>query len=306
MKTAIVLIIFNRPSLTQKVFDEIKKAKPSQLFVISDGPRNENERTLVEGVRKIIKQVDWECNVYKKYSEVNLGCKISVSSGLDFVFSKVDRAIILEDDCVPDQSFFPYCEELLEKYQDKKEVVHITGTNLLINKKVSEHSYFFTKHVSVWGWATWKRAWKQYDVTMKDFSKNNGKILSTVFSNKRAQNTMQKQMFAVYENKIDTWDYQWAWAVWKNDALAIMPQSNLISNIGFGKSATHTKFSGKYDSMRRSSVDFPLSHPKSVQTNEDADQLLEQNLLLERILFDAGLQKIRSIARSISAFGKKP
>lgn len=160
MNTPVVLIIFNRPLLTQIVFDEIKKIQPRQLFVISDGPRNDGEKSLVEQTRKISEQIDWKCEIFKKYSNTNLGCKISVASGLDWVFSQVEQAIILEDDCVPDITFFKFCDELLEKYKENKSIMMISGDNFF--EKESTFSYDLCHHSLIWGWATWGRAWKQY------------------------------------------------------------------------------------------------------------------------------------------------
>lgn len=161
MKTPVVLIIFNRPTLTQKAFDEIKKVKPAQLYIISDGPRNKKEQVLVDESRKIIEQVDWPCVIHKKFSENNLGCKISVSTGLDWVFSQVEKAIILEDDCVPDLSFFRFCEQLLIQYENNKQVMMISGDNFF--KTHAEFSYDFCHHSLIWGWATWRRAWRLYE-----------------------------------------------------------------------------------------------------------------------------------------------
>jgi len=309
MNIPVVLIVFNRPSLTQRVFNAIKEVKPPQLFIISDGPRTakgEDEIQKVLETRKIIETVDWKCEVFKKYSKTNLGCRRSVSEGLDWVFRHVEQAIILEDDCVPDLSFFPYCEELLSKYKQDNRVMHITGTNLLTNKKATSDSYFFTHHVSVWGWATWKRAWKYYDVEMKGYENEAKTILTKILVNPRMINAMQKRLDSVVSGKLDTWDYQWAYAIWKRKAIGIMPNNNLISNIGFGKDATHTKQGGIYDQMKTKSIDIPLKHPAKIITNETADKILSTNLLPEKILLHYISYFVTSIMRFLSTFAGTP
>lgn len=193
MKAPIVLITFNRPLLTKQVFNVISKAKPSVLFLISDGPRNGAERKLVEETRQIISLIDWPCKVFRKYSDVNLGCKISVSSGLDWVFSRADRAIILEDDCVPDPSFFTFCDDLLDKYEDNPKIMHITGSFLLGNNSVSKDSYYFSHFTSVWGWATWRRAWTKYDVAIKDWQNNSQIVLNQTLKDRRSRDFMNKR-----------------------------------------------------------------------------------------------------------------
>ena len=166
LNTPVVFIIFNRPDTTQKVFDEIKKVKPKKLFVISDGPRKPSEEKLCVETRKIIDGVDWECEVLKNYSDKNLGLKERISSGLNWVFNNTEEAIILEDDCVPDQSFFKFCEEMLDRYRGNKNIMMIGGSNPLKDFEI-ENAYTFSKYYQIWGWATWKRAWDKYDIDMK-------------------------------------------------------------------------------------------------------------------------------------------
>lgn len=278
MNTPVVLIIFNRPLLTQKVFEEIKKIKPEQLFIISDGPRNEGERKTVEEVRRVAEQVDWTCKVSKKYSDNNLGCRMSVSSGLDWVFSQVDRAIILEDDCVPHQSFFPYCEELLEKYQNNDKLMHITGSNLLLDRKVTKDDYFFSRYMCPWGWATWKRAWKKYNVTMSLWKSDTKTLQHILKQDKKAILFWEEIFDNVYENKIDTWDHQWTYAIWSHDGYTIMPKKNLIRNIGFGTHATHTRYANHFENMPTSTLTFPLKHPNSIVQNNSADRYMQHNM----------------------------
>lgn len=272
MDTPVVLIIFNRPFLTQKVFDEIKKSKPKQLFVISDGPRNEEEKKIVEETRMIIEQIDWKCNVLKKYSENNLGCKVSVSSGLDWVFSQVEKAIILEDDCIPDPTFFKFCEDLLEKYSDNKKVMMISGDNFF--EKESKFSYDFCHHSLIWGWATWRRAWRQYEVanTSKPevFEKRRNEL--SQFVSTRRLDAIKKTL----EGKIDTWDYLWQYAMLLNCGLCVYPSVNLVKNIGFGNAATHTKYKTFHSLLSQRPINFPLQHPTNVKSNKSFDDKISR------------------------------
>ncbi|NEP76999.1 MAG: glycosyltransferase family 2 protein, partial [Okeania sp. SIO3B3] len=185
----VVLIIFNRPDTTAKVFEVIRQVKPPQLFVIADAPRldksGEVERCIA--ARKIIDRVDWQCEVLTNYSEINLGCRERVYSGLNWVFSLVESAIILEDDCVPHLTFFRFCQELLERYRDNNQVMAISGDNFQFGNNTTEHSYYFSRYPHCWGWATWRRAWKNYDNQMQLWSKLRGsKWLENILQNSRA------------------------------------------------------------------------------------------------------------------------
>src|SRR4028118_433764 len=169
MKTPVVLIIFNRPAQTEKVFEVIRQAKPPKLLVIADGSRAERpgEAEKCAAARAVIDRVDWDCEVFKNYSDVNLGCDPRISSGLNWVFETVEEAIILEDDCVPHPTFFRYCEELLERYRHDARVMNISGQNVLFGRHRTEYSYYFSRYTLCWGWASWRRAWQYFDVDVK-------------------------------------------------------------------------------------------------------------------------------------------
>jgi len=204
--TPVLFLIFNRPNTTQKVFNAIRQAKPKQLFVAADGPRKgkEGEKEKYEQAREIIEQVDWNCEVRTLFREKNLGCKIAASSAIDWFFENVDEGIILEDDCLPSQSFFRFCQELLEYYRDDTRIMMISGNNFQFGKVRGEGSYYFSKYAHVWGWATWRRAWKHYDVNMKnfeDFLKSNQII--NIFKIKQQQKYWMKILQLVYDYKID-------------------------------------------------------------------------------------------------------
>jgi hypothetical protein len=207
------------------------------------------------------------------HSDVNLGCKRRVSSGLDWVFDTVDRAIVLEDDIVPHPTFFRFCDELLEKYADDERVGAICGTNMQDGIKRGQFSYYFSRYNFAWGWASWARAWKFYDVAVKlwPFINEEGYFRS-LLPNKRSFNYWINIFQDVHQGKIDTWDYQWTFACWANSMLAVLPQVNLVSNIGFGEGATHTidPFS-RVAGIATESMPFPLAHPDFVMRHEIAD-----------------------------------
>ncbi|RSD35371.1 MAG: methyltransferase FkbM [Methanohalophilus sp.] len=275
LKTPVVFIIFNRPETTEKVFNEIARAQPPQLFVIADGPRKDNISDSIKcaAAREIINRVDWECEVFTNYSEVNMGCKLRISSGLDWVFENVNEAIILEDDCLPHPDFFKYCEELLDFYREDNRIMHIGGNNFLCARESLEYSYYFSAYSHVWGWATWKRAWKYYDVNMESWPyvrKHN--YLSVFFPNKIEYQNRIKIWNSVYEGEIDTWDYQWMFAILSQGGFSILPKNNLISNIGFGNEATHTKIEDKFHSnLEVENIQFPLIHPSFVMRDLFSD-----------------------------------
>jgi len=169
LKVPVLFLIFNRSDTTQLVFNEIRKAQPAQLFIAADGPRKDRPEDIenCRKVREIIRQVDWDCSVSTLFRDENLGCKRGVSSAIDWFFSHVDEGIILEDDCVPDPSFFPFCQELLERYRDDERIMVISGDNLQFGRRKSQYSYYFSRCFHLWGWATWKRAWDNYDIKME-------------------------------------------------------------------------------------------------------------------------------------------
>lgn len=281
MKTPVVFIIFNRPDTTQKVFDAIKQAKPEKLIVIADGPRThkEGEAEKCKQTRDIINSVDWKCEVIKEYSKSNLGCKKRVSSGITNAFKLVDRAIILEDDCLPNQSFFRFCEEMLEKYNNDKQIMAITGDNYLFEKSsMIKTSYYFSKIPNIWGWATWKRAWDKYDIKMKSWPQ----MKTNVNFNK----SWTKRFQEAYENKIDTWDLQWVFSCLDHQGLSIVPRQNLVSNIGFANAATHTNIKTIVAEMATPEMQFPLIHPKSKIANDSADKISQFHFTRLGIIID--------------------
>jgi hypothetical protein len=267
----ILVLIFKRPDLTQLVFDQIREIKPKQLFISADGARShkEGEAEQVAATRKIFEAVDWDCEVKTLYREENLGCRKAVSGGINWFFEQVEHGIILEEDCVPDLSFFPFVKEMLEKYQDNDEVMAISGLNL-IDSQFSElnDSYLFTKFVFYWGWATWRSAWKKNDVHMKrfpEFVENN--YIERLLANTSAQKYLQQKFHETHTKQNDSWAYAWFYSCVLNNGLSIVPKYNLVQNVGFGEEATHTNFAEKSFQTTSKPLTFPLNHPKEIKAS---------------------------------------
>lgn len=300
LTTPIAFVIFNRPDTTRRVFEAIRKIRPSQLLIIADGARNKDEWAKCNEVRTITENIDWECRVLRNYSEINLGCKKRVSSGIDWVFENVDRAIILEDDCLPHESFFYYCEELLEKYNNNPRIMHISGDNFQAKniKFIYNESYYFSVIAQIWGWATWRRAWKLYDLDMNSWPqiKASGALKNTLHSDAvvdRWSYLFQQH----YENKINSWDGQWTYACLINNGLCIMPKVNLISNIGFGKDATHSKTeTHEFANIPTCEIEIPLTHPRDIVANIEADKYTQSYVFTVNRYWG---QKIRWFFKSV-------
>ena len=276
LTTPVALIIFNRPDKTKKVFEQIRNAKPSKLLIIADGARSNvaGEDKLCKEVKSIVENVDWDCTVFKDYATENLGCKDRPTTGLKWVFEHTDKAIILEDDCLPHPSFFQYCQKLLEHYKDDERVNIISGSNFFSELSDKKESYYFSIFHHFWGWATWKRSWENYDIEMINWPKLKAKhYIEVIVKHKQSAKYCETLFDEVYTNKLsNAWDYQWIYSSWINYGVAIIPSNNLISNIGFGEDATHTKDPRNIRSnVRAEGIEFPLIHPAKVERKVGAD-----------------------------------
>lgn len=251
-------------------------------MVIADGPRSEQEREKCERTRQVIETVDWDCEVWRNYSETNLGCKRRISSGLDWVFENYEEAIILEDDCLPNHSFFRFCSDLLERYRHDERISCISGNNFQFGRQRGNYSYYFSCFTHIWGWATWRRAWKNYDVGIKLWPElKSTSWLFGILGNKAYVNYWVDIFDKVYSGEIDTWDYQWLFTNWAQNGLTIIPQENLVSNIGFGKDATHpTSRENRSLNIPHGDIDFPLNHPPYVIREYEADIFTMRNSYL--------------------------
>jgi len=271
--TPVVFFIFNRPRHTQISFSEIKNQQPKQLFVIADGPRNShpNDAHKVEETRRIIEQVNWPCKLELNYSNINLGCRKRLITGLDWVFSKVDRAIVIEDDIVPNPDFFQYCDLLLEKYKDQNEIMAISGDNFQDGIVRGEASYYFSKYAHIWGWATWARSWKLNDPDISFWPKfkasQNWDSLALSRNEKKYWESILNKM---YLHQIDTWDYSWMASIWFHGGLSVTPNVNLVTNIGIGPEGTHLVSLEEKDGIPSSPLKI-TTHPKMIQQDIKAD-----------------------------------
>ena len=276
LRTPVAFLIFNRPDTTAAVFAAIAKARPATLLVVADGPRasRRGEEELCAAARAVIGRVDWPCQVLTNFSDHNLGCRGRVSSGIDWVFSQVEEAIFLEDDCLPDPTFFPFCEQMLDRFRTDSRVMHIGGTNFQGAARISDDSYYFSRHVHVWGWASWRRAWQHYDVDMGawTWARATGRI-SDILSTPMERRAFTPLFDRVARGEIDTWDTQWTVACRAQNALSIVPARNLVSNIGFRGDATHTSDSGHpVATMPTFPLAQPLTHPAYTLADSAADE----------------------------------
>ena len=274
-ETPVLFLIFNRPETTALVFAQIKKVQPKFLFVAADGPRKnkDGEEKKCSQAREIVmNEITWNCVVKTLFRDDNLGCGRAVSESITWFFENVEEGIILEDDTVPDLSFFSYCANLLDRYRMNLTVMHISGCYFLKNHETSPAdlpTYYFSKHIHVWGWATWKRAWKNYDLALKNFTPNQNQIQSYFGRHASFWNGIFTETKL---GNIDTWDYQWMYCICTQNGLAINPTTNLIKNVGFNTDATHTKDNNSLFSAVETAPITQLNHPTTIKVNEQRDE----------------------------------
>lgn len=272
----VYLNFFNRPNTFRKVFNAVKEAKPSILFLSCDGPRKGRNDDVenIEKCKEIVNDINWECKVYKNYSDDNLGCGKRMYSGISWAFEYVDRLIVLEDDCVPSNDFFLFCQELLEKYKDDNRIYMINAMNHLIEYNDTNSSYFFGPGCC-WGWATWKRAWEQVDFDMNflndSYSMKCIERKYPFYNNSIKEGKIKKQKLLM-ENKMSSWTYQSGMACALSSQMAIIPKVNLITNIGLTEDSVHAVNNSKKISIRTQKyfnlptkkIEFPLKHPRYI------------------------------------------
>lgn len=272
----ILFIVFNRLDTTKRVFAEIKKIKPKRIFIAADGPRERQlgEKDACDRVRKfILDNIDWDCEVKTLFRDKNSGCGKAVSFAITWFFDNVPEGIILEDDCLPNPSFFPYCEELLKRYRNNKKVMHISGDQFVPDFD-NGASYYFAKLMHCWGWAGWADRWKHYDFDLKGFGKES---LNNFSFNENVKSYWQDILKRVRSKEIDTWDYQWTFKIVERNGLCVNPSKNLISNIGCGEDSTHTP------DKNCSTANLPtyeikeLVHPRKIKIDQGAVDYIYQD-----------------------------
>jgi hypothetical protein len=243
MKSAVLFLVFNRPDTTSQVFEAIRAARPPRLYIAADGPRSsrEGEKERCDEVRSIATNVDWPCEVKTLFRDENLGCKVGVSEGINWFFENEEEGIILEDDCLPNLDFFHFCDASLEKYRTNSSVFSISGTNVL-GKWASDSDVIFSLMGGNWGWASWRRAWNNYQLDISPLcTEDNWGLISKLIKSKRLVSQLKDMMHAaVYSSNINTWDYQWLFIRMLNGGASVVPKVNLVTNIGFRADSTHT------------------------------------------------------------------
>ena len=297
---AVLLIFFNRPDHFRQVFEQVKKARPSRLYLSCDGARADNQSDIekINECKKIAEEIDWTCEVFKNYSEVNLGCGRGPKAGIDFLFQHEEYGIILEDDCIPSVSFFPFCKEVLEVYKNDRRVFCITGINAEKESLDCPDSYFFGYSGTNWGWATWKRNWIDMDYALSfvedpytlSLMRNKNKQLSGKKGLKEVKTMIATNQRVKNGENISYWDVQWQTGRYLNHQLAIIPAKNMITNIGVGADSTHAQTMKKNETAgetvgkisflfnKRYEIDFPLKHPKYMIPNTDYDRRIDRFL----------------------------
>lgn len=270
----VVFNFFNREETAVKVFGAIRQARPRKLYLVADGARKDRngEEEKVNALRRTIEgMIDWECDVKKNYAKQNMGCKARIVTGYNWVFEKEEMAILLEDDTLPLQSFFPYCQELLEKYKDDERIFLIAGNNLYQSYEIQE-SYAFSRFPSTWGWATWRRAWQCYDDSAETWGKMQKRQAIEQFYGKKLGKLYKEVLNWGFSGQIDTWDWQWEASRLYHFGIGIAPKYNMICNIGFESGeATHTLGKCIYD-FRTHEMAFPLQHPDTVLPDAELDK----------------------------------
>jgi hypothetical protein len=293
LKTPVAIFGFNRPEMIKRVFERVREAKPVQILIILDGPRLNvaKDKEKCNKVKDIFSQIDWPCEVKRNYADTNMGCKTRMETGISWVFEQVEEAILLEDDCLPEQSFFQYCSDLLVKYRDDMRVGMIAGHTQYLGSNMAKcYSYYFDTLPHIWGWATWKRAWKKNDIEMVTWPVlKQQNMMKKKFLKPRYAEFWTNVMDATHEGKLNTWDSAWALTMFRENFLCIHPNCNLISNIGFGGESTHTKYAqSPWSNLPTKALVFPLIHPLSMNPDFEIEKRVMETLyapsLLNKIL----------------------
>ncbi len=288
MDIAVLLIVFNRSDTTLQVLEQLRKAEVSKLYIYSDGPRKgqiEEVATLQVVQQKVLEAVDWDCKISTHFQKQNEGPRLALGHAISWFFEQEEEGIILEHDCVPALSFFPFCKTLLQHYRHDERIMHISGDNFQFGKWRGDGSYYFSKLNHIWGFATWKRAWKLYDVEMKLyplFKKENR--IRDIIQDKRSRKIWMSIFERTFQKTLETWDYQWTFAMWCNNGLAILPNVNLVSNVGFDSKALNTTNPDhKLANMQRIELE-EIKHPSFILSDEEADKFATNDVFNPTLL----------------------
>ncbi|MEQ8556264.1 MAG: nucleotide-diphospho-sugar transferase [Cyclobacteriaceae bacterium] len=288
----VLVLIFNRPDKTELLIKHLSTVKPQKLYIAADGPRSEKESQLTEKTRKVIEEhINWDCEIQKRYRSENLGLRVAVSSAIDWFFESERAGVILEDDCLPDPTFFQFCKELLEKYKDNDQIMHISALNSF-PKPTDLNGYHFSIYPKSWGWATWKRAWEKYDDSIEKYqvatkSDKWSEMFQTSLGMTFWKLIIEKMSIRKSRMRSTSWAYFWTLSVRYHDGLCINPNVNTIKNIGFDLDATNTSESGDFSDYMRNiaveSIQFPLIHPSDIKSDKEEDhKFLKYHLINSR------------------------
>ncbi len=275
LDTPVLFLIFNRPDTTVQVFDRIRQAAPRQLFIAADGPRPDKPEDIerCRQVQKIVGNIDWECEVKTLFRNENLGCGLAVSEAVTWFFENVQQGIILEDDTVPDLSFFSFCAEMLDFHKYNEQIMHVSGTSFLKQVPSSNMSHYCSRYPNIWGWASWARAWKYYDFRLSKFENLDSVMRNSVHTLTAKEMSYWESIFLNLKLNIrSTWDYQWLFCVWNKSGICITPTANMVSNIGFGQDGTHTHNPDwEIAGLPVYRIKIPLKHIAELKINERND-----------------------------------
>ncbi len=299
MDTPVLLLVFNRLEPAERVLNKIKEARPEKLFISADGPRESvlGEKEKCEKLRTtLLQKVDWPCEVQTLFQDQNLGCGKGVSTGITWFFENVEKGIVLEDDCLPDASFFNYCEVLLDKYQDDKRIWSIQGVNHQDGMKRGKASYYFSFNNHVWGWASWSDRWDKYEFMIEEADES---IIKKYLANPEVDRYGLHYYKSVLTSldRIDTWDYQWLYTMWRNNGLAVIPNVNLVSNVGHSEGATHTTESDKFANKPTYNIG-EIVHPEKIERDLEADAYDLKKMLNKPSLLRRAIRKIKYLLTS--------
>ncbi len=269
----ILFVVFNRLDTAERVFEKIKELQPQKLYIAADGPRvnKEGEQEKCNEVRALAKKVDWECELKTLFREQNLGCAKAVSGAISWFFENEEMGIILEDDCLPHADFFPYCQELLEKHKDNSRISMISGSNFQEGHKRGNASYYFSAIPLIWGWATWRRTWQNYDLYLNNYSLTDFKKNIKPYFSFYERLVWKDRFLSMKKRENNTWDYQFVFHIWKQQGLCIVPNVNLVTNIGLDSGTHFEKIATNHKFFIQSAPILPLVHPKQIQQDKQAD-----------------------------------
>ncbi len=270
----VLIHLFNRPNMVVDLMQQIREAKPKKLYISSDWARDEKlgEADLVNQSRNLaLQQVDWDCEVKTLFQTKNLGTRYAMMAGITWFFENEEEGIILEEDCLPNQSFFRFCTELLAYHRHDPRIMHITGTNQQFGNKIGTASYYYSNFPSIWGWASWRRVWEKYDPKMELFPEFEAENLAiNIFNDPIITNEILKNLRLTYEDKNMTWDHHLGFAIAINNGLCIVPNINLVSNIGV-KKIGEKQLESVVSNVPRIEMEGEIIHPNFYIVNKTAD-----------------------------------